>query len=61
MSEGRDYSKIPFTGIGLIFGSAIGSALSLIITGNVIWGVMGTGVGLVIGAAIDSHYRKSVD
>jgi hypothetical protein len=61
MSEERDYSKIPFTGLGLIFGSAIGSALSMIITGNVIWGVIGTGVGLVIGAAIDSHYRKNAE
>ena len=48
-----DYSKIPFTGLGLIFGTAIGAALSLIMTGNVIWAGVGTGVGLVMGAAID--------
>ncbi|MDN3451818.1 hypothetical protein QMA09_16635 [Planococcus sp. APC 3906] len=53
-----DYSKIPFTGLGLIFGTAIGAALSLIITGNVIWAGVGTGVGLVIGAAIDSMKKR---
>ncbi|HSI66434.1 MAG TPA: hypothetical protein VK947_03400 [Planococcus sp. (in: firmicutes)] len=54
-----DYSKIPFTGLGLIFGTAIGAALSLIITGNVIWAGVGTGVGLVLGAVIDSMKKKN--
>ncbi|WP_422123290.1 hypothetical protein DHX103_00305 [Planococcus sp. X10-3] len=53
-----DYSKIPFTGLGLIFGTAIGAALSLIITGNVIWAGVGTGIGLVIGAAIDGYKKR---
>jgi hypothetical protein len=53
-----DYSKIPFAGLGLVFGTAIGAALSLVITGNVIWAGVGTGVGLVIGAAIDSMKKQ---
>lgn len=52
--------KIPFTGIGLIFGSAIGAGLSLILTGDtLIWAGMGTGVGLIVGSIVDSYYRKS--
>ena len=53
-----DYSKIPFTGLGLVFGTAIGAALSLILTGNVIWAGVGTGVGLAVGAAIDSMKKR---
>ncbi len=52
-------SKISFTGLGIIFGSAIGSMLSLIITGSVIWGLIGTSTGLIIGACIDSYKNKS--
>lgn len=55
----RDYSKIPFTGLGLIFGTAIGAAWSLIVTGNVVWAGVGTGIGLVIGAAIDGAKKRS--
>lgn len=53
-----DYSKIPFTGLGLIFGTAIGAALSLIITGNVLWAGVGTGFGLIAGAAIDGFKKR---
>ena len=51
--------KIPYTGIGLIFGTAIGAGLSLILTGNIIWAGAGTGVGLILGAIIDSQKKKS--
>lgn len=54
-----DYSKIPFTGLGLVFGTAIGAGLSLIITGTVIWAGIGTGVGLVIGAAIEGMKQRN--
>lgn len=57
-SNNRNYSKIPFAGLGLVFGTAIGAALGLIITGDLIWAGVGTGVGLVIGAAIDSMKKR---
>ena len=57
-NENKDYSKFQFTGLGLIFGSSIGATMSLIITGNVIYGGIGTAVGLIIGAAIDSSKTR---
>lgn len=53
-------SKNTFTGLGLIFGTAIGAGLSLIITGNVIWGGIGTAIGLVLGAGIDGYNKKNL-
>ena len=43
-----DYSKLPFTGLDLVFGIAIGAALGFIITGVFGAGVR-TGVGLGVG------------
>lgn len=54
----RDYPQIPFTGLGLIFGTAIGAIFALILTGDIIWAGAGTGIGLVIGAAIDSMKKR---
>ena len=62
MSDNKEGNnrKVPFTGIGLTLGTAIGAGLSIILTGNtVIWAGMGTGIGLVLGAMADSYYRKS--
>jgi hypothetical protein len=57
-NQNKQCSNIPFTGLGLIFGTSIGASLSLIITGNVIWGGIGTAVGLIVGAIIDGHKKR---
>lgn len=57
-NNNHDYSKIPFTGLGLIFGTALGAALSIIMIGNIVWAGVGTGVGLVIGATIDCVKKR---
>jgi hypothetical protein len=46
-------AKAPYAGIGLVFGTAIGAGLSLILTGTVIWAGIGTGIGLILGAIIE--------
>ncbi|PKM85032.1 MAG: hypothetical protein CVU86_04025 [Firmicutes bacterium HGW-Firmicutes-11] len=51
-------AKIPYAGIGLVFGTAIGAGVSLIITGTVIWAGIGTAVGLILGAIV-GHIVKS--
>jgi len=58
MKETRDLTKVPFTGLGLVFGTAIGAGLSLAITGNVLWAGIGTGIGLILGAAVDSSVKN---
>jgi hypothetical protein len=57
-NQNKRCSNIPFTGLGLVFGTAIGISLSLIITGNVIWGGIGTAVGLIAGAVIDGLKKR---
>jgi hypothetical protein len=54
-------SKIPFAGVGLIFGSALGFALGDLIFDQQIW-IAGAGaaIGLLIGAAIDAFKRQTV-
>ena len=51
-------AKIPYTGLGLVFGTGIGAGLSIILTGTVIWAGIGTGVGLILGAMIGSYERN---
>ena len=65
MSSGNkdnERKKLPLTGIGLIFGTAIGAGLSIVLTGStLIWAGMGTGVGLIIGAIAESVIGKKSD
>jgi len=58
MKKPRDLTKVPFTGLGLVFGTAIGAGLSLTTTGNVLWAGIGTAVGLILGAVVDSFVKN---
>lgn len=58
MKGKRDLTRVPFAGIGLVFGTAIGSGLSIAITRNVLWAGIGTVVGLIVGAIIDAFIKK---
>jgi uncharacterized membrane protein YfcA len=58
MSNQQNQNKVSYTGLGIIFGSAIGSAISMIITGTVLWGLVGTAVGLILGAAVESYKSR---
>ncbi len=49
---------IPFAALGLIFGTALGAALALLIGADIYWAGAGTGIGLITGAAIDSMVRR---
>lgn len=51
-------SKVPYTGLGLIFGTAIGAGISIAIGEPILWAGVGTGIGLVLGAIIDSKKKE---
>lgn len=51
-------SKIPFTGLGLVFGTAIGAAITIAVGQPIFWAGVGTGIGLIIGASIDAMKKK---
>lgn len=50
--------KGSFTGLGLIFGSAIGFVVTLLMSYNIAWAFVGTGVGLILGSIIDANVSK---
>jgi NhaP-type Na+/H+ or K+/H+ antiporter len=58
MTKKKDLVKFQWTGIGLIFGTAIGAGLSIAFTQNILWAGIGTAVGLIVGAIIDTIIRK---
>lgn len=54
-------SRVPFAGVGLIFGAALGFVFGTFILDLQIW-IAGAGaaIGLLIGAAIDAFKHKAV-
>jgi len=57
---GKDNKKnsATFTGLGLIFGTALGAVFCMIISINILWAGAGTGAGLILGAFIDSQISR---
>lgn len=58
MKNKCDCSKISFTGLGLVFGTALGAVIAIAIGQPIFWAGAGTGLGLVLGAIIDSLKKK---
>ncbi|NLC16268.1 MAG: hypothetical protein GX756_00060 [Clostridiales bacterium] len=58
MDEKRGSPKFLFTGLGLVFGAAIGIIIALALRQSIFWAGIGTGVGLIIGAIIDSMKNR---
>lgn len=54
----KQNNKIPYTGLGLVFGTAIGVVIALAINRPIYWAGIGTGLGLVLGAIIDTLKKK---
>lgn len=57
-SKGARMKKYNFTGIGLIFGTALATLVTIIMSVDIIWALVGTSVGLIIGAIIDANIKK---
>ncbi|MFZ7132182.1 MAG: hypothetical protein ACOWWR_07480 [Eubacteriales bacterium] len=60
MDKKKNSLKIPYTGLGLVFSTAVGAGITLAIGQPIFWAGIGTGIGFVIGAAIDSMNKKIV-
>jgi hypothetical protein len=58
METKLEKSKVPFTALGLIFGTVLGAGVALLLSVPIFWAGAGTGVGLVVGAAIDGYQKK---
>ncbi len=57
--DNRETSRdIPFTALGLIFGTALGAALCAILSVSIFFAGIGTAAGLILGAAIDGYKRR---
>lgn len=55
MDKKKKPGSVSYTGLGLIFGTAIGAALCTILSLDIFWAGAGTGVGLVMGAILDNR------
>jgi hypothetical protein len=51
-------SSVSFTGLGLIFGTALGTVFCVILSISILWAGAGTAVGLILGAIIDSQKSR---
>lgn len=55
MKKVKEPGSVPYTGLGLIFGTALGAALCMILSLNILWAGVGTAAGLILGAAINNR------
>lgn len=55
MGKNNKKNSATFTGLGLIFGTALGAAFCMIISINILWTGAGTAAGLILGAIIDGQ------
>lgn len=58
MENKNNSSKISFTALGLVFGTAVGVVITIAIGQSVFWAGIGTGTGLIIGAILELTKRK---
>jgi len=54
-------SKIQYTGLGLVFGTALAAGVVLALGKPIFWAGIGTGAGLVFGAILDSVKNRQSD
>ncbi len=47
-----------YTGIGLIFGTAFGALVTILMSIDIIWALIGTGLGLILGSIIDTYKQE---
>ncbi len=57
-TNGGSMKRYNFTGIGLIFGTALGSLITIIMSLDITWILVGTSAGLIIGAIVDASVSK---
>jgi uncharacterized membrane protein len=55
MENKKKKNSIPFTGLGLVFGTALGAATCAILSIPILWAGIGTAAGLIVGAVADSQ------
>ncbi len=61
MKNREKQSKIQYTGLGLVFGTALAAGVVLALGKPIFWAGIGTGAGLVFGAILDSVKNRQSD